>query len=163
MGADSCARIRSLLYTGRWDAQGCLGHQVPLLGTLKFCAWSQEEAESMWQDFPGNLCVWDSALGTLEERRQIRIDWVQLHLSLAPVWHLGCELGALCSSLPFSAAARQGTGKLLSFQWTSQGRSLLQESMGQKPSGVAKIDGPARHLNFHAELCLYSPSMAAPG
>ena len=108
----------------------------------KFRAWSQEGAESMWQDFPRNLCVWDSALGTLEERRQTRIDWLQLHLSLAPVWHLGCELGALCSSLPFSAAAQQGTGESLSFQWTSQGGSLLQESMGQKPSRVAKIDRP---------------------
>ena len=142
MGAESCGRIRSLLYAGHWDAQGCFGCQVPLLGTHKFRAWSQEGAESMWQDFPRNLCVWDSALGTLEERRQTRIDWLQLHLSLAPVWHLGCELGALCSSLPFSAAAQQGTGESLSFQWTSQGGSLIQESMGQKPSRVAKIDRP---------------------
>lgn len=119
----NCTRTRPLLCAAHRDAWGCSGGrwgcQVPLLSTREPHARLQEVTESLLQDFPGILCVWDLALGTLGERRQTGMGWVQLHLSLASLWHLGCALLQFPASLS-SCSAGDRKITLLSVHWSRE-------------------------------------------
>lgn len=142
---------------------------MSLLDANKVSAWPQEEEESLLQDTPSSLCVWYLALGTLGEQGAD-----QNRLSSAPSVSGFCLaswlcllLGALCSSLPLSAAVQQETGRLLFLQWSGLGRSLSWESSGQKRPGVAKTkrtnQAGIRIFRLSLVFILSPPSMAAPG
>ena len=138
---EATAGIKSLPAAWPWDARGCCGLQNPLLGTCKLCAQPQKKQS------PCCLSRQPACLefGTRESQGaggnpgQAGFSPICLRLLFGI---LAVLLGALCSAQPLSAAAQQETGKSLSFQWTGLGRSLPQESMGQKQPRVATTDRP---------------------